>query len=87
MSYKPSYEHLIKRNIGLFVDWKQCFCNSTVNLGDFDDVLKLYGNDVNQDRLAIQLHVLYSTLPSDVENEERWGKTKEHTVIKVIKFL
>jgi len=51
-------------------------CNSTVNLGDFDDVLKLYGNDVNQDRLAIQLHVLHSTHLSDVENEKGGAKLK-----------
>ena len=77
---------MIKRDTGLFVDWKQCsVIYSTVNLSDFDGVLRLYRNDFNKDHLATQLHVLCSNLPSEVENEKGGAKLK--SIIKLLQFL
>lgn len=84
-SYKPSNEDVIKRDTGLFVDWKQCsVIYSTENLSDFDDVLRLYRNDFSQDHLATQLHVLRSNLPSAAENEKGGAKSN---IIKLLQFL
>ena len=57
-------------------------CNSEVNLSDFDDVIRLYGNDFNQDRLATQLRLLHTNLPSEIQNEKGGAKLKS-----IVKFL
>jgi hypothetical protein len=57
-------------------------CNAEVNLSEFDDVLRLYGNDFNQERLATQLRVLHTNLPSEIENEKGGVKLKS-----IVKFL
>lgn len=60
-------------------------CNAEVNLSEFDDVLRLYGNDFNQERLATQLRVLHTNLPSEIENEK--GGVKLKSIVKFLQCL
>ena len=56
-----------QRGYGILCKLEALLCDAEVDLGSFDDVFTLYGNDFNAECLATQLHVLHSNLPMQVK--------------------
>lgn len=55
--------------------------DAEVDLNKYDDVLALYKNDFERDRLESQLRILHSNLPRDIEEET--GGTKIKTLVRL----
>lgn len=55
---------------------EQLLCDQKANVSDFGDVLKLYGSDLDKERLATQLQILHHNLPKEIENEKGGAKLK-----------
>ncbi len=54
-------------------------CDTEVDLNNYDDVLALYKDDFERDRLESQLHILHSNLPREIEQET--GSTKLKSLV------
>ena len=57
-------------------------CNSHDYLNKYDDVFTLYGDNLDQQVLATQLHVLHCNLPSELQTEKNGKNIKG-----IVKFL
>ena len=55
--------------------------DAEVDLNKYDDVLVLYKDDFERDRLESQLHILHSNLPREIEEET--GGTKLKTLVRL----
>ena len=64
---------------------EELLCDAKANLEDFDDILSLYGNDLDKDRLATQLSVLHHNIPKEIENEK--GGIKLKIIINFLQSL
>ena len=59
--------------------------DAEVDLNKYDDVLALYKNDFERDRLESQLRILHSNLPREIEEET--GGTKLKTLARFFQTL
>lgn len=60
-------------------------CDTEVDLNNYDDVLALYKDDFERDRLESQLHILHSNLPREIEQET--GSTKLKSLVRFFQTL
>ena len=47
---------------------EELLCDSECKLEDYSDVMQLYGEDFNQQRMASQLHILHANLPHEIKS-------------------
>ncbi|KAL5515852.1 hypothetical protein EMCRGX_G001086 [Ephydatia muelleri] len=47
---------------------EELLCDSECKLEDYSDVMQLYGDDVNQQRMACQLLILHANLPHEIKS-------------------
>ena len=64
---------------------EELLCDSNIRLENFNDILRLYGDDFDHQRLKTQLTVLHSNLDSDVKTLS--GGMKFKSIISYLQSL